>query len=102
MISTRQVFNWAPMSNNTATRMTKPMLAKSWLVNTVVCVRKPGPMEELAIKKAAPIIAPVFDFSFFMLKGHHGLPLQIQGHAHRLYGCRLSLLLWEQFSRLKR
>jgi len=38
--------------------ITKPRLAINCWVNTVVCVRKPGPIDELAIKKAAPITAP--------------------------------------------
>jgi hypothetical protein len=37
--------------------MTKPMLAISSPVNFEVCVRKPGPMAEVAIKNAAPSIA---------------------------------------------
>lgn len=38
-------------------KITKPKLASSFSVNTVVCVRKPGPIADVAIKKAAPKIA---------------------------------------------
>jgi hypothetical protein len=34
--------------------MAKPKLAYSWEVKTVVLVRNPGPIAEVAIKKAAP------------------------------------------------
>ena len=46
------------MSSKTETRITNPKLVSSCWVNTVVCVRKPGPIEEFAIKKAAPNPAP--------------------------------------------
>ena len=38
--------------------MTKPKLAPREHVNTAVWVKKPGPMAEVAIRKAAPISAP--------------------------------------------
>ena len=57
MVSMRHVFNCAPISSNTETNITKPKLVISCCVNTVVCVRNPGPMEELAIKNAAPSTA---------------------------------------------
>jgi hypothetical protein len=41
--------------------ITKPKLVDNCCVNTEVCVRKPGPMEEFAIKKAAPKLTPVKD-----------------------------------------
>src|SRR5437763_471203 len=59
MVRIRQVFSCAPISSNTATRITKPKLVISCCVNTVVCVRKPGPIEELAMRKAAPSTAPL-------------------------------------------
>lgn len=34
--------------------MTKPKLAAKDCVNTVVCVKNPGPIADVAIKKAAP------------------------------------------------
>ena len=34
--------------------MTNPKLAANCAVNTVVWVKKPGPTDEVAIKKAAP------------------------------------------------
>ncbi len=40
--------------------MTKPKLAASSAVNLVVCVIKPGPIAEVAIRNAAPVIAPVY------------------------------------------
>jgi hypothetical protein len=54
MVSTLHVFNCAPISSNTETNITKPKLVISCCVNTVVCVKNPGPIEELAIKNAAP------------------------------------------------
>ncbi len=42
-------------------RMTKPKLARSYPVNTVVCVRNPGPTADVAIKKAAPRITEPID-----------------------------------------
>lgn len=36
-------------------RITNPKLANSLLVNTAVCVRNPGPIADVAIKKAAAI-----------------------------------------------
>lgn len=35
--------------------MTKPKLAANVLVKVAVCVRKPGPMADVAIKNAAPM-----------------------------------------------
>ena len=40
-------------------RITKPKLEMSCSVYTDVCVRNPGPMEEFAIKNAAPMLTPV-------------------------------------------
>jgi hypothetical protein len=45
-------------------RITKPKLASNFCVKTVVCVRKPGPIAEVAIKKAAPEMAVFFTFIF--------------------------------------
>ena len=41
-------------------RITNPKLANNSLVNRVVCVIKPGPMADVAIKKAAPKNAPEY------------------------------------------
>ena len=49
----RQMFSWAPMSSSMDKRMTNPKLAPSFSVNTAVWVRKPGPIAEVAIRKAA-------------------------------------------------
>ena len=38
----------------------KPKLVSSSCVNTVVCVMKPGPMADVAIKNAAPNKADLF------------------------------------------
>ena len=38
-------------------RMTNPKLVRSSCVKTEVCVRKPGPIAEVAMRKAAPSIA---------------------------------------------
>src|ERR1035437_9745497 len=89
MVRMRHVFNCAPISSNTETNITKPKLVINCCVNTVVCVRNPGPMEELAIKKAAPKIAEfrlknlndVYCFFLAMLcsKNHS---LQLQGYEN--------------------
>src|SRR5574343_1649878 len=55
-----QIFSCAAISNKIERRMTKPKLAISSRVNTVVCVINPGPIAEVAIKKAAPKTADVF------------------------------------------
>ena len=52
---TRQTFICTAMSMMIETRIANPNAAASWLVNTAVWVRKPGPMAEVAIKKIAPI-----------------------------------------------
>ena len=39
--------------------MINPKLVANCCVNTDVCVKNPGPIEELAIKKAAPKLTPV-------------------------------------------
>jgi hypothetical protein len=41
-------------------RITNPNEVSSSAVNLLVCVRKPGPMAEVAIRKAAPRIAEFF------------------------------------------
>ena len=50
----RQMFNCAPMSSRIESKITKPKLASSVCVKVAVWVRKPGPMAEVAIRKAAP------------------------------------------------
>ncbi|MNT06465.1 hypothetical protein D3C86_756820 [compost metagenome] len=57
---TRQIFNCTPISIRMDTRITNPKLAPSDFVKTVVCVRKPGPIADVAISNAAPISAEVF------------------------------------------
>ena len=54
------------MSNKIEIRITKPKLVNNCSVNKDVCVRKPGPMAEVAIKNAAPSIAEFF-FKFSIL-----------------------------------
>ena len=51
---TRQMLSCAPRSKSTDTRIANPKLAPSWLVKTAVCVRNPGPIALVAIRKAAP------------------------------------------------
>jgi hypothetical protein len=41
------------MSSRIEMRITNPKLASKDWVNTAVCVRNPGPMAEVAIRKAA-------------------------------------------------
>jgi hypothetical protein len=55
----RHIFIWAPRSNKIEMMITNPKLVASCSVYTDVCVRKPGPMEEFAIKNAAPKLTPV-------------------------------------------
>ncbi len=50
------MFSWAQISRMIERRMTKPKLARSCLVKTVVCVRNPGPTADVAIRNAAPNI----------------------------------------------
>src|SRR5690606_18602835 len=47
-------------------KITKAKLAANCCVNTVVCVKKPGPIDEVAIKKAAPSNTLLLTF-FFLL-----------------------------------
>jgi hypothetical protein len=54
MVNTRQMLSCAKMSKITDSKITKPKLASNCLVKTVVCVKNPGPIAEVAIKKAAP------------------------------------------------
>ena len=61
----RQIFNCAPISSNKEIRITKPKLASSWFVNFVVCVIKPGPIADVAIKNAAPKNAPEYFETLF-------------------------------------
>ena len=53
----RQIFSWAPISSKTEMSITKPKLVISSAVNKLVCVRKPGPIADVAIRKAAPVSA---------------------------------------------
>jgi hypothetical protein len=46
-------------------RITNPKLAANWLVKTAVWVKKPGPIADVAIKKAAPSKAECFIFFIF-------------------------------------
>ena len=43
-------------------RITKPKLVNSSCVKTVVCVIKPGPIADVAIRKAAPVYFPAVSF----------------------------------------
>ena len=56
--STRQMFSCAIADTTSEIRMTNPKLGPSEAVNVAVCVRKPGPTAEVAIRNAAPISAP--------------------------------------------
>ncbi len=50
----RQTFICAKISSKTDTKITNPKLASNCSVKTVVCVKNPGPIDEVAIKNAAP------------------------------------------------
>ncbi|EMI13904.1 hypothetical protein C883_3399 [Bacillus stratosphericus LAMA 585] len=62
----RHTFVCAKMSSKMEIKMTNPKLAASCCVNTVVCVKNPGPMADVAIKKAAPISIERFPFGAFI------------------------------------
>ena len=62
----RHTFSWVMAWIRMVPRITNPKLAPSFPVNTVVCVRKPGPMAEVAIRKAAPRRTLTLD-SFMLL-----------------------------------
>ena len=68
----RQIFICAPISSNIEMMITKPKLDNSFSVNTVVCVRKPGPIADVAIKNAAPMMAELFTifFTLYSLDGN--------------------------------
>ena len=55
------------MSNKIEIKITNPKLVSNCSVNKDVCVRKPGPMAEVAIKKAAPSIAEFFFILLLLL-----------------------------------
>jgi hypothetical protein len=58
------------MSNKIEIKITNPKLANNVLVNTAVCVRKPGPIADVAIKNAAAIMGELDNqlvFLFVML-----------------------------------
>ena len=65
----RQMLSCTIMSMTMETMMAKAKAAFSWSVKTVVCVRNPGPIAEVAIRKAAPISTLTADsfFSFIFL-----------------------------------
>ena len=54
------------MSSSSEIRITNPKEVSRSEVNCAVCVRKPGPIAEVAIRKAAPRMAPAGEdlFSF--------------------------------------
>jgi hypothetical protein len=54
------MFTCAPISKRMVMKITKPKLAPSCCVKTVVWVRKPGPIADVAIRKAAPRITDLF------------------------------------------
>ena len=64
--SMRQILSCTMMSIRIDTIIAKAKAAFSWSVKTVVWVRNPGPMAEVAIRKAAPISTLTAD-SFFSL-----------------------------------
>lgn len=54
---TRHTFHCTPMSISTEARMAKAMSAPWMPVKTAVWVRKPGPIADVAIRKAAAVSA---------------------------------------------
>jgi len=63
-----QMLNWTARSINIDNKMINPKLVASFSVKTVVCVRKPGPTAEVAMRNAAPSRAFLF---FDILKFKH-------------------------------
>ncbi len=59
----RQMFSWAAISTRMEIRMTNAKLAMSCSVKTVVCVRNPGPIADVAMRNAAP--SRTLRFCFF-------------------------------------
>ena len=86
-VSILQVFTCAPISSMKETNITNPKLAINCCVKTVVCVRKPGPILELAIKKAAPKPTPLKNGTLFFLEFNIGrlkLMKNISGKLYRM------------------
>jgi len=59
--STRQTLTWTATSTAIEARIANAKSARRALVNTAVCVRKPGPMADVAMRNAAPTMAPASD-----------------------------------------
>ena len=55
------------MSNKIEITITKPKLDSNCLVKTVVCVKNPGPMADVAIKNAAPVMADALETFFTII-----------------------------------
>ena len=51
---TRHTFIWTATSMRIETRMANANAAPIWTVNVAVCVMKPGPMAEVAMRNMAP------------------------------------------------
>src|SRR5699024_5772871 len=62
---TRHTFTCANTSKTNEIKITKAKLAANCWVKTVVCVKKPGPTEDVAIKNAAPSKTLLVLFLFF-------------------------------------
>lgn len=62
MHRTLQMLSYAMALMRSDTRMTNPKLDPRDPVKVAVWVRKPGPMADVAIRKAAPIMAPLAVF----------------------------------------
>lgn len=54
IVMTRHTFICAPISMTIDARMAKAKLAPNFSVNTAVCVKNPGPIADVAMRKTAP------------------------------------------------
>ena len=59
---TDQMFNWVVTSSRMVATMTRANADLNCPVKVAVCVRKPGPIAEVAIRKAAPMRAVILFF----------------------------------------
>jgi len=59
-----QIFNCAPRSSKIDMSITNPNEAPSSFVKKAVCVKKPGPIADVAIKNAA--LSNIVEYLFFI------------------------------------
>lgn len=69
------MLSWTTTSVRIEERMAKAKAACSFSVNTAVCVKKPGPMAEATMRKAAPKRTLTVFFFRFALSSSNRVPL---------------------------